>query len=476
MKRTMRILAILLGLVNIQEGMAQETKRPIIPGVSIEHFNMDHNGSYLTVEMNMDLKELSVNSNRAVLLTPRLVNGTDSIDLPSVGVYGRRRYFYYVRNGINTISGETEKAYRVAEKPERLDYSIPIAYADWMNGATLKFHRTDYGCCQDILAEYEGILGRHDEAFFPELVFVRPKAQEVKEDSAERTAHIIFIVDRTEINYKRQQNVVELDRICRTIDSIKNDKDYTVTSLTVKGYASPESPYRHNTDLANGRTKTLKDYISRQCGFPADIISTSAEPEDWAGLERYVENSYLDNREGILALIRTDMDPDRKEALIKKRYPDDYRFLLKTVYPGLRRSEYKVRYRIRMFTDVEEIKSIMATQPQKLSLNEFYLVAQEYEPGTEEFTEVFETAVRMFPDDEIANLNAANAAIRRDNFAVARKYLAKAGNSAEAMYSRGALAIREKDYETALLHMKKAEEMGLKQAVSVLEELDKRQK
>ena len=73
MKRTMRRLAILLGLVNIQEGMAQETKRPIIPGVSIEHFNMDHSGSYLTVEMNMDLKELSVNSNRAVLLTPRLV-------------------------------------------------------------------------------------------------------------------------------------------------------------------------------------------------------------------------------------------------------------------------------------------------------------------------------------------------------------------------------------------------------------------
>lgn len=33
--------------------------------------------------------------------------------------------------------------------------------------------------------------------------------------------------------------------------------------------------------------------------------------------------------------------------------------------------------------------------------------------GSEEYNETFEVAVRMFPDDEVANLNAANAAMAR---------------------------------------------------------------
>ena len=141
-------------------------------------------------------------------------------------------------------------------------------------------------------------------------------------------------------------------------------------------------------------------------------------------------------------------------------------------YPYLRRTDYRIEYTIRIFNDVEEIKRVMTERPQKLSQNEFYLVAQEYQPGTAEFSDVFETAVRIFPDDAIANLNAANAAIRRDDFAVAHRYLDKAGDSAEAVYARGALAIREKDYDTARRFLNQAKEMGLEKAGRTLDELD----
>ena len=69
----------------------------------------------------------------------------------------------------------------------------------------------------------------------------------------------------------------------------------------------------------------------------------------------------------------------------------------------------------------------------------------------------------MFPNDEIANLNAANAAIRRDDFETAHRYLDKAGDSAEAV-STGALAIRKKDYNTARRYLSKAKEMGFEKA------------
>ena len=475
MKRTIFILAILLGIGNMLKTMAQST-RDITPGVSIENFNMNREGKYLTVEINLDLNKLNVDANRAVLLTPRLVNGTDSLDLPSVGIYGRRRYYYYVRNGIGSISGENETVYRAAGKPDSVAYNNLAEYEDWMDGATLKFHRSDWGCCHEILAEYEGIVGRHREAFFPELVFVQPKAEVMKSRSLSGSAYIDFPVDQTVIYPDYRRNTVELGKIQATIDSVRNDKDITITSVWLKGFASPESPYKHNTDLAIGRTAALKKHIGQLYHFADNIIQTDYEPEDWAGLRRYVEQSNIDHRTEILVMIDSDMEPDAKEAKIKRTYPEEYRFMLQNFFPALRHTDYRIDYNIRTFSEADEIRRIMAEQPQKLSLNEFYLVAGKYEPGTDEFTEVFNTAVRMFPNDEIANLNAANAAIRRDDFGTARRYLDKAGDSAEAVYARGALAVREGYIDTARRYLSKAKEMGLEKAALTLKELDERQK
>lgn len=327
MKRTIFILITLMGIVHMSEAVAQN-KKNIIPGVSIENFNMNRNGKYLTVEMEVDLTALDVNTNRAVLLTPRLLNGTDSLDLPSIGIYGRRRYYYYVRNGISTISGESEKSFRVSKKPEQLEYNNPILYEEWMNGATLKFHRSDWGCCQEILAEYEGILGRHNEAFFPDLIFVQPKAEIMKSRSLSGSAYIDFPVDQTIIYPDYRRNTVELGKIQASIDSVRNDKDVTITSVWLKGFASPESPYKHNTELAIGRTAALKKHIGQLYRFADNIIKTNYEPEDWAGLRRYVEQSNINHREEILVLIDSDLEPDAKEAKIKRTYPEEYRFML----------------------------------------------------------------------------------------------------------------------------------------------------
>ncbi len=476
MKRTIYVMIVALtGMICISEVGAQEKKR-IIPDVSIDTFKMEREGKYLNVAMDMNLKDLNVSSNRAVLLTPRLVNGKDSIDLPSVGIYGRRRYYYYERKGVSNITGKSEKSYRASNKPDSVAYSNLTEYKDWMDGATLKFHRSDWGCCHDKLAEYDGELGRHHEAFFPNLLFVKPKAEMAKARSLAGSAYVDFPVDQTVIYPEYHNNTAELNKIAGTIDSVRNDKDITITSVWLKGYASPESPYKHNTDLAKGRTAAIKNHISQLFHFKDGIISTEYEPENWEGLRRYVEKSNINHREEILDMIDSDMEPDAKEAKLKKTYPEEYRFLLKYCYPYLRRTDYRIDYAIRSFYDIEEIKRIMEEEPQKLSLNEFYLVAQEYEPGTDKFTEIFETAVRMFPKDEVANLNAANAAIRNDNYDIAQKYLDRAGNSPEAVYARGALAIRKNDYKTAATYFEKAEKMGLEQATATLKEMKERGK
>lgn len=468
------ILTALIGLGCVSGTMAQDIKS-IVPGVSITHFKMERNGKYLTTEMIVDLAALDVESNRAVLLTPRLVNGTDSCDLPAIGVYGRRRYYHYVRNGMGSISGADETTLRASQKPKLISYNNSIDYKKWMDGATLTLHRSDWGCCQEIQAEHEGRFGTYHEAFFPELAFAHPKVEKgPKSRSLSGSAFIDFPVDKTVIYPEYRRNTVELGKIKATIDSVRYDKDVSINSVWLKGYASPESPYAHNRDLAIGRTQALKDHIQQLYHFDSNTISTDYEPEDWQGLRLFVEKSNINHRAEILAMIDSNLEPDAKEAKIKSTYPEEYRFLLQHCYPALRHTDYRIDYTIRGYNDVEEIKRIMRERPQNLSLEEFYLLASTYEPGTEEFTAVFETAVHLYPNDEIANLNAANAAIRQDNYEAAHRYLEKAGYSAEAVYARAALAIRENNYKMAVRYLEQARGMGFEKAAVILAEMKER--
>ncbi len=471
MKRTLLVITSLLTMIL---GIRAQQ---IVDGVSVGDFRMARNGDYMVVDMEMNMASLDVDANRAVLLTPRLKNGADSLNLPAVGIYGRKRYYFYVRNGMSMLSGSQETSYRAKKCPDTQDYHAIVPYADWMDGAKLTLHRDDYGCCNTLLAAHQGLLGEHAEPevkteFFPELVYITPQAEVEKSRSLEGSAYVDFVVNRTDINPTYRNNVAELGKIQATIDSVRADKDITITSVWLKGFASPESPYAYNKKLAIGRTEAVKGYIQKLFSFAPGIIATDHEPENWEGLRQYVEESTIEHKDAILALIDSDMDPDAKERKIKSSYPAQYTYLLRNCYPALRRTDYRIAYTIRTFTDVAEIRRILQTQPQKLSLNEFYLVAQELEPGTPEFTNVFETAVRMFPDDPTANLNAANAAMNRDDLVGAKPYLDKAGTSAHALYARGVYHAINKEYTEAKTLLQQAESKGLTQAHAALQQIE----
>lgn len=167
------------------------------------------------------------------------------------------------------------------------------------------------------------------------------------------------------------------------------------------------------------------------------------------------------------------LQPDAKERKIRASYPADYAHLLRECYPALRRSDYRIGYVIRSYTDVDEIVRILRTQPQKLSRQEFYMAAQTMEPGSEAFNEVFETAVRMYPDDEVTNLNAANTAMRKGDLLTAARYLQKAGDSPQAIYARGVYAMLTEDYAKARTLMETARAQGVAEAGNVLEQLER---
>ena len=172
-------------------------------------------------------------------------------------------------------------------------------------------------------------------------------------------------------------------------------------------------------------------------------------------------------------MIDSSEEPDRKEWLIKTHHPESYAYLLANCYPFLRRTYYKIEYQVRSFTeaDVDHIRQLVVSRPQNLSLEEFYLASRDLDPQSDEFGNIFDVAVRMYPDDPVANVNAANVAMRRGDLKSARFYLERAGSIPESIYARGVLAAMEGDSETAGSCLKAAAAFGIEQASKELEKI-----
>ena len=397
------------------------------------------------------------------------------LELMSIAVYGRNRRIYYQRNeDVKPTTAEDVELTR-SEARGVVTYSTSLYFADWMDGCSVELLRTDYGCCGNpSMIARESLVDRFPiEAYHPELIYLRPEHEVVKTRQISGSAFVDFPVSQTVIYPDYRDNRAELAKITGTIDAVVNDKDVSIKSIFIKGYASPESPYSNNTRLAKGRTEALKVYVENMYHFGEGFIKTDFEPEDWAGLERYVEASSLPHKEEILKAIRSDREPDKKEWVIKSTWKEEYRYLLDNCYPALRHSDYVIEYEVKSYADPVEIERVLHTAPQNLSLEEFYILAQTYESGSDEFNELFETAVRMYPNDPVANLNAANSAILRRDYRDALRYLDKAGDLPEAVYARGALEIYMDNNEAAKPYLDEAKKLGVAKADEALTEIAK---
>lgn len=446
-----------------------------VPEVDIKDLTLELKDGYLNVDIDIDLSRLDVRNTQVVVLTPKIIKGADTLSLKSVGVYGRNRRIYYQRNEHIKPTHQGDIDLTISQAKEVVEYNTSVAFMDWMDGCCVELVRRDYGCCghSDVMGESELVSRFPLEKYIPELIYLRPEHEVVKIREIRGSAFIDFPVSEIVIYPAYRNNVAELAKITGTIDSVKHDSDISIKSVFIKGHASPESPYSNNTYLAKGRTEALKEYVENLYHFGEGFIKTDYEPEDWAGLEKYVEASSLPHKKEILNAIRSNREPDNKEWFIKSRWKEDYKYLLENCYPALRHSDYTIEYEVRSYVDPAEIEKVLHVAPQNLSLEEFYLLAQTYESGSDEFNDLFETAVRMYPNDSVANLNAANSAILRKDYRGALRFLEKAANLPEALYARGVLEVYMENLEAAKPFLTEAAKLGITKAEEVLKEISK---
>lgn len=445
-------LTCLVGVASCNTAIAQT----IASGaVTIDSVQTSVENERVDVAFKLNLNNLKLKAEQQLILTPMLATDSDTTALQPIIINGRSQQIRMMR------ASKRAKKYTEGKEPivvlrkngteQSISYSQTIIRKQPLESDVLQlFAAQDLCGCGDIQDQDRTLLANIDnlDAWMPAITFVKPAAEARKQRAEKGEAYLSFRVNKTDIVVDLFDNTRELAKITKTIDLVRDDKNVEITGINIHGFASPDGPYANNERLARERAASLKNYVSHLYTIDNKLFSSNSTPEDWDGFRHKVQQSQLANKEEILKISKSNLAPDDKDKRIRQLYPQDYAVIMSDIYPRLRHSDYTVSYTVRPFS-VEEAKQILRTRPQQLSLQEMFLVAQTMEEGSAEFNEVFDIAVRMFPDDPTANLNAACADLQRRDIVSAEKHLQKAGNSAEALNARGALAVMKKDYALA---------------------------
>ena len=491
MKRNIQFIVLVLAALclNTEDAFAQN--RYYSGDIGIEPVRLEQSGDFLYIDMNFILKDVKVRTAHGVDFIPQLVAPANTYNLPKVSVKGKDEYLAYERR-LSLMSAKEKREhvapYLVKKSNKRTNdtirYRYVLPYESWMADAKLNVQRDECGCGESTLMSVQPVIDQvtlerilSPYIVNPHFAYVEPKVEVVKSREIQAECFLDFEVNKINIRPEYMNNPRELAKIRVMIDDLKLDPSIKVNRLDIIGYASPEGTLATNKRLSEGRAMALRDYLASRYDFPRNQYHIIFGGENWDGLIDALETLDMDYKNEVLDIIQDiPIEKGRETKLMRLRGGVPYRYLLKNVFPSLRVAICKVNYDIKNF-NVDEAKEVIKRRPQNLSLNEMFLVANTYPKGSQEFIDVFETAVRMYPDSEIANMNAATAALSRNDLISAERYLKKVKSKeylSEYYNAMGILTLLKGDYELAEEYLNKARELGLDVATDNLEELAKK--
>lgn len=404
--------------------------------ISITDVSLWQQGESLYIDMQIDMRNLKVDNDRTLTLTPMLVSADRNLVLPEIIINGRRRQKAYVRS--MALNSETNLGVP-SNKKEVLSYTQIIPYQPWMENASLNLEENLCGCGghQEVLTQ-EPIPNeisteiKRLSAIHPILSHIQLPADRLEVRSKQYEAHLEFPVNQSVILPDYMNNKSELQNIQKMLSETLNDKGLNVKGIYIEGFASPEGALKLNEQLSVKRAEALKNYLTAQGQIPAGLCHVSFGGENWDGLVKALESSTLKEKATLLDIIEQTSDIAlRKQKLKNVNGGASYRVMLRELYPALR----KVNCRVDYTTDIT-------------------IAAQ--------------------ADAEDTNLNAAATALSERNLTAARQYLDKSNpQTAEYANNNGAYYLLNGQPEQAIIEFNKAIQKGSEAARSNLAEMEK---
>lgn len=409
-----------------------------------------------------------------VVARPVVVKGEKDVKLPQVvfrNTKGRildfRRKVNYPKNTIITQKGDI------------VEYTYVFPYKSWMNGSDLIVGVTTKGCCRELIypeilaAKHLSLPSDVESVNKYTLVYVEPQ-NATKPRNEAGSAFLEFPAGSAKLMGDFKNNAFELNKINNSINMILSDASIkTLQSIDIWGTCSPEGSYLLNQKLAQNRAIALKDYIIDNYPNVTLDYSVTSTPENWMGLVEALQNNDQMWALEVIEIANEDINDDIKDVKVNDiDNGTTYKYLLKEIYPKLRRVDYKVNYIIRDFTPVE-VEQLFDTRPQDLSLREMYYLALTYSQNSPQFYDIMTTSAAFYPNDDVANINAANAALQNGNVEDAQMYLKRVKSQSKQFFNTlGVMQMVTGDYTNALENLNKAYQMNLPQANKNIQQLN----
>lgn len=444
-------------------------------------------GDLVSIDMELDVNHIKIGKNEVHIITPLLQSNIDqnmNASFSPVIISGTIRNKVVKREiSLNTENNLGKLNPVAIIKKERRGsqiflYQDAIPFEPWMEDASLVLNSENRGCAGcDMGNEATTLLARiFPEEFIPvwQLTYIEPEPEPVKVRSERHSASFNYPLDQYALLRQYKNNEAEFQKVDRVIKEVHDNKDLTITDFMIEGFASPEGGWEYNRILSEKRANSFADYLQTKHQIERSRIkSVKGIGEDWNGLRQAVESSDMADKQEILRIIDQVTPPDARDAqLIRLSGGNSYRFLLNNFYPTLRRTDYRIAYNVRSFS-LEEAKAQIKSNPRLLSLNEMYLVAHSYPKESKEFKEVFDIAVRLFPNDPIAIINSAATDLERGNFAIALERMEAVKEDPRAWNNLGVTHARLGNMTLAAEYLKKGTNNGDSTAAANLNQLMK---
>lgn len=279
-------------------------------------------------------------------------------------------------------------------------------------------------------------------------------------DNKHRTEGAVLYFDyplgKDDIYPDYKNNREEISKVDQILAPLTDNRFSTLSRLRIRGYSSPDGPYGDNERLAKARSGLFARYLRDAYNIPRSSIEVSSEAEDWEGLIDLLQEYRPPYTDAALDIIhRYGIFNGREKQLMGLQGGAPYKDMLHRFFPKLRRIEVVVQYDVREVNGAEA-SELIYTHPDLLSLDEMYAVARYYRPGSDQYREVYEVAAYHFPNDVVANVNAASAVMLTGDLISAWNYLRKAEADPRAWNNIGVLNLLEGNPEGAAIWFRKA--------------------
>ena len=475
MKRKLQLLPTVGGIMMLTSAAAFATGV-----IKTENISFSRGGGKMHLTADLILDSLRLKSEQQMFVTPVLTgeDGETAV-LPTILLTGRGMHYAYERGTMRDLK-KYRRLYDISKevrrengKPQTIGYAGSVPLEKWMRTGNVEIElRYDTCGCGVYSGSATGL--KIDTTFNPvtgmRLSYITPKVTDLPVSIHEGRARVQFEVDRTQLhdNVYRARNGQVIDNreqlkvIYDSIEYALTDPNVEIAKIEIIGYASPESPYEHNKELATGRSRALAQYIGNYVGnrysIDPSLTDFDAVPENWAEFrEQVVASKEISEaqRKDLLELIDSpafgpaDYDAKERELKNNPKFKELYqKKILPQWFPHLRATRFRISTRLKPMTD-DKLAEIITVAPEKMSLNQMMRVARLYKEGSDEFNNVIETALKYYPESEEANLNAAVTALNNKDYQRAAQLLERAGDSAEAVNARGVLHVANGEFEEA---------------------------